>query len=111
MKASTLVICRDERSAPCSNIRHECGAPRTVFAYDTLGLAQGDTGPNRAEPEGNGPPKGRAKSLAAFGAVVDNNWGGGMTDGRGKAAPGAGDTHRGLAFLFGGTLGGTLLTS
>jgi len=29
-----------------------------------------------------------------------------MTDGRGKAAPGAGDTHRGLAFLFGGDLGG-----
>ena len=28
-----------------------------------------------------------------------------------RAAPGAGDTHRGLAFLFGGTLGGTLLTS
>src|SRR5262249_37352389 len=57
----------------------------------TLGVAQGDTGPNRAEPEGNGPPKGRAKSLAAFGAVVDNNWGGGMTDGREKAAPGEGE--------------------
>ena len=31
-----------------------------------------------------------------------------MTDGRGKAAPGAGDTHRGLALPFGGSLGGTL---
>src|SRR5215472_2305665 len=29
----------------------------------------------RAEPEGNGPPKGRAKSLAAFGAVVEQQLG------------------------------------
>src|SRR6516162_11549928 len=34
-----------------------------------------------------------------------------MTDSRGKAAPGAGDTHRGLALSFGGSLGGTPLTS
>src|SRR6516162_6307827 len=34
-----------------------------------------------------------------------------MTDSRGKAAPGAGDTHRGRALSFGGSLGGTPLTS
>ena len=45
--------------------------------------------------------------MAAFGAVVDHNWGGGMTDSRGRAAPGAGDTHRGLALPGGrGDLGG-----
>src|SRR5262247_3993687 len=99
MNASTLVICRDERSAPCSNIRHECRAPRTVFAYDTLGLAQGDTGPNRAEPEGNGPPKGRAKSLAAFGAVVEQQlrgWHDRTAEGRRPREKG--NSHRGLAF-------------
>src|SRR5262249_36670372 len=54
----------------CSNIRHGCRSPRTVFAHDTPGLAQGDTGPNRAGPGGNGPSEGRAKPLAAVGAVV-----------------------------------------
>src|SRR5262249_45161520 len=34
-----------------------------------------------------------------------------VTDSRGKAAPGAGDAHRGLALPFGGSLGGTPLTS
>src|SRR5262249_24045227 len=34
-----------------------------------------------------------------------------VTDSRGKAAPGAGDAHRGLALPFGGYLGGTPLTS
>jgi hypothetical protein len=40
------------------------------FRNDTSGLAQASTCPSRAGPEGNDPPKGGAKSLAAVGAVV-----------------------------------------
>src|SRR5262249_57218629 len=64
------------------------------------------------EPEGNGPPKGRAKSLAAFGAVVEQQLGWWHDRRQRKGGPGRRGILTGaLRSRIGGSLGGTPLTS
>src|SRR5262245_28768064 len=71
MNASTLVICRDETDPRRVRISGTKADHLVLFSHTIpLTFAQGDTGPNRAGPKGNGPSKGRGSPLAAVGAVV-----------------------------------------